>query len=319
MELHVTETTESKTIELSYPRAKIGEVLAAGFFDVFSVIVLGLLLMVGTLFGVQGNKTYQDVVANRQTIVIQSGLYVSDETGGAISILSSLQSDTTKTTAEKDVIFDSHLTAFFTDFIKEGDVYASYKKNAENNGSLMFDSDGNRTLTNADYDIPYFTWYSDIFTNNALNYLQTSATYVSVRNQIVRINVIAIFLTFFVSSLVFYLLFPLNFTRGKQTLGMKIAHLALLGPDAMSCSGKRFACHFLFSFFLIFWGSVFAFLIPFAISLTVLCCSKAHQRLADYVCNAYLVSTKDRIVYKDKLEYKDMAYKTEHDKDISLQ
>ena len=53
------EESKSETvIELDYPAVRLGRNFAGRFFDLFMFVVFGFVLMVPSLFIIQGNKTY---------------------------------------------------------------------------------------------------------------------------------------------------------------------------------------------------------------------------------------------------------------------
>jgi uncharacterized RDD family membrane protein YckC len=320
---------ESQVIQLDYTRASVGKILSAQLFDFFVMAVTGLLLLFGTLSGIQTNSSYKAIIASRNETLIASRLYTGDEET-ATKVLTSLDSEDTLTYNEKSQQLDDDMTYFFGTFIntemdgKGLETYHGFKAAATLSGETtkLFTDTFERALTNADYDAEYYAFYSNTYTEKAIGYLQLNKTYLQTRNRINLINLLGIVLTFVLSYIIYYFVFPLIFSRGKQTLGMKLTKIGRAAADGFSVSFGRFLCRFLFSFFLVFLGSLFAFLIPLAVSFTMLVVKKTHQDLSDYVCGVYVVDVDNSSLYKDIYEYRSFQRKREaaslENKDITL-
>lgn len=312
METPDTET-KSQVITLDYTRASLGKILSAQLFDFFVMAVTGLLLLFGTLSLIQTNSGYQAILASRNETLVASHLYETKD-DAVTKVLDTLTDDTTLTYNQKSQALDEDMTYFFTEFLKEPlegkglSTYQGFKAEAtlDDKTTKLFTADFSRALTNADYDATYYAFYSNTYTDKAIGYLQLDKTYLTTRNRINRINFLGIVLTFVLSYFIYYLLMPLIFSRGKQTLGMRLTKIGRVAADGFSCSTGRFLCRFLFSFILVFLGSIFAFLIPLAVSLTMLVVKKTHQDLSDYVCGVYVVSVEETFLYKDIYEYRNI-------------
>lgn len=315
-------TEETKTVKLSYEASTIGKTLSSGLFDFFVMAVVGFLLLFATLSIIQSNSSYKEIISSRNDILVSSELYYETD-DAPTKINESLDDNTEMTYNEKSTEIDNRLVYFFQTFLDgnpdtndsiKGKGYATYlalKADAKtSDDETMFSSDYQRILTNADYDDDYYTFYSDAV-DTATGYLQANPTYYKTRNQINKINLWGIILTFAFSYIIFYFIIPLCCSRGKRTLGMSITKLALVSSNGLSCTWERYIFHFLFNFAFLFFGSIFAFLIPLAISITMIIVRKDHRCLTDYVVGTYLVSSDQAIVYKDAIEYEGMKRKEE--------
>jgi uncharacterized RDD family membrane protein YckC len=310
----------SLPIKLSYVASTTGKTISAGLFDFFVMLVIGLVMLFGSLSILQTNSSYKEIVASRNEVLISSELYY-DSVDGPVKISTSLADNTDLTYNEKSQEMDTRLTYFFQVFLdgneKTSDsikgkgltTYLSLKAEANtDSGEKMFATDYSRLLTNSDYDDDYYSFYTGVV-KTAIGYLQANPDYLSSRNLINRLNLWTIILTIALSYIIFYLIISLCCTRGKRTLGMTLTKIGLVGKDGLSCSTSRYLCHFLFNFVFVFLGSIFAFLIPLAISLTMIIVRKDHRCLTDYVVNTFLVSTDEATIYKDEVEYRNLERK----------
>lgn len=322
MEQNNEQKNGKRVVELSYEAAKPSKVLAAGFFDIFVMIVTALLLLFFTFTIIQNNGSYNKALDQRVEVLYESHLY-QDKEGHPYRLDQLLRDDNDLSYNEKTSKLDAEIEYFFTRFIddnektdpsmrgKGAEIFKEYKRKAEDsNGTKLFDDSFNRTLTNADYDALYFNFYCDLM-DSAIGYLQVNSDYVKTRNFINNVNLWGIIATISFSYIIYYLILPLCFRRGKRTIGMMLMRISMVGADGMSCSWKRYLFHFFFSFIFLFFGSIFAFLIPLAISITMVFLRADHRRVNDYVVGTYLVNSDQALIYLDAAEYRGFERKAE--------
>ena len=319
MEKTITDN-KKEVVKISYEGSTIGKTLSSGLFDLFTLVVLVIIVLFGTLSLIQNDSRYKSILNERNDVLISSEVYV-DNDGTTAKINDYLSSKDDMTNNEKSEYIDNRLTYYYLEFIDNNEetsssmkgkgytAYLQYKaKGSLGDGTLLFTSDYKRALPNSDYDDEYYSFYSDAV-DTAIGYLQANSTYLRTRNTINRVNLWGIILTVFFCYLIIYLLFPLIFSRGKQTLGMRLTNLGLVQGDGLSLRLSRFLLRFLFDFVFIFCGSVLAFLIPFAITLTIIIVRKDHRSLTDYVLATYLVSIEQGGIYKDLPEFNNIERK----------
>jgi hypothetical protein len=300
---------EKIQMEINYQRAPLTRLFASGLFDIFVWLVLGLIMMAGTLNLIQTDSSYRSVVQKRNETLISSNLYVGTSSS-AVKLTTSLASDDQLTFNEKSQKLDGAMIYFFTSFIDEElsgkglSTYQSIKSEGkDSSGQALFDASYQRALTNPDYDQTYYTFYVDALDKKAINYLVLNKDYKETRDTINRTNIIGILVTFSLSFILVFYVVPLCFSRGKQTFGMKLSRLSLVDVSGLSCKTGRFTLLFLFRFFVVYLCSI-VFLIPLIVSVSFMCIGKAHQTLSDYVLNTYLVTNDDVTIYKNINEYK---------------
>ncbi len=296
---------ESEIQELYYERAKSTRRLSALLFDAFCCFALFFLLLLGTFPLLSSFSFVRDAKETREELGLNSGLYVQKE-GDTILLTDSLEEEDLDLD-EKSLLLDQCLTSFYQmeTFFPEGDplIYPEDKEEACSLDEKKMFEDGERILLNDDYDQEYYDFYEESFLV-ARGYLQKNKDYLQATRTTILSYAIGIVLTFLLPFPLFFLLFPLLFKRTRQTLGMKLTRIGLLGADGLALSTKKVILRFLFLFFVEVVLSLCSFLLPLFVSVGMLLLSKSHQSLHDYVCNTYCVSLEDVTIYLDKDEYR---------------
>ncbi len=312
---------EAKEITLTYESPSVMRILSTHFFDFFISIVFAFLLLIGTFAIIPNLPSYSNALKTRNEELLSSSLYLKN--GDEVTpLLNIVDGDSSLSYNEKSEKLDEAMNHFFTVYLKDdlptgGDIYLSLKAEATYNDERLFSEKGGRALTNPDYDEAYYSFYVETYQKKALGYLSYNRAYSSSRDSIIKTVSLSIALTFLFSFLIFYMLIPFCLSRGKRTLGMLINKTSLVGKNAFSCSKWRFLCHSLFEIVFVIFASVPSFLIPLAISITMIIVRKNdHQSLTDYVTGTYLISSKDKKVYKNVYEYLESERKANNGKMI---
>lgn len=305
---------EVQEYEINYKACSLSRLFACNFFDLFCVAILSLLILLPTLFIIQSTPSYISNLESRNSILIESKLYLKS-CDNVIKLIDSLENDTQLTYDEKSSKLDQAYSYFFTTFInleldnKGLETYQNIKIEAKYNNENLFNSNYERIFINSDYDKIYYDFYKDTY-STCIGYLPLNETYLSTRRYINIVNLANICSIIAFSFVIVYYVVPcFIFSRGKMTLGMKLTRLAMLDVNGLSCSWKRFTLRFLFVFFIEFIGSIFSFLIPIFISVAMNVFFKTKQGFADWIFNTYIVSSEDSLIYKSAFEYKRVSDK----------
>lgn len=296
---------ESEIQELFYERAKNTRRLSALLLDAFCCFATFFLLLLGTFPLLSALPLVREAEETRTTLGLRSGIYVREEEEEIL--LTDYLDEKEESLDEKSLLLDQTILAFYRDetFFPEGDpmIYEEDKENACSlDGRKMF-SDGERILVNDDYDLEYYNFYQESFLV-ARGYLQSNGTYRQATRTIILSYAVGIGVTFLLPFPFFFLLVPLLFRRTRQTLGMKLTRIGLLGADGLALGNSRVVVRFLFLFLVEVVLSLLSFLLPLFVSFGMMLFSKTHQSLHDYVCNTYCVSLEDATIYLDKAEYR---------------
>lgn len=306
---------EPEVIELNYQQLKVSRSIAYRCFDAFFWLLTSLILMIATLFIIQGNPIYQGMQKEIRNYEQTSRLYqeTKNEEGDTIwanSYIAYLNNDKLNYD-ERSYNLNQDLTFFFSSYVNEeleGNGMKTYldakleMKTKDN--QVMFDQDGNRILISDDYDVEYYEAYGSILQNKALGYLNLKGDYLQLKKNSTIWYLVGIALTLIIAYTIIYYLIPMIIcNRGKRTLGMVITKASLLSADGLSCKNSRYTLFFLFKLFIMLIGSFAALCIPLGVSITMILITKSHQSLAEYVLNVYSVSTESQTVYKNLSEF----------------
>lgn len=297
---------ENKTYKLTYNIPSFSKIIASYVFDIFSLILISVILLSISLFSMQETPSYKDNLDRRNSLLVESKLYVKKDS--IIQLSSYLEDDSSLTYNEKSEIYNENMLYFFTSFINDEinntglTTYNSFKKEGKYQNNFLFNDELERNYTSKDYDVVYYNFYKDLY-SKSLGYLVYDSTYIQTRNYMRMVYIVTFLVTISFSYFIVYLFIPLIFNLGKKTLGMKFTRLSLLGVNGFSLSISRFLLRFLLSYFLMFLGSIFGLLIPCIISITMSIYSKRRQSLLDYICNTYLIDSEDCLIFKNDVEY----------------
>ncbi|MCR4697770.1 MAG: RDD family protein [Bacilli bacterium] len=302
---------EQQVITLDYKGVTAGRAFSAHLFDFFSVILLGILILVGGIFTMQATPIYKDVISKQNEIQLNSHLYVQEEEDHIVMLSKQLNENNDLSYNEKNEIISNSLTYYFDDFLVNNstitnsvEVYTNYLTNCKtNDGKAMFDIERNRLVNESIYDQEYFNAYYTLFNAYAIGYLSYVDNYVELRSAYIWCFAITILICLSLSVLILLFVVPMIFSKGKRTFGMMLNQVGYVSFDGFSPSWKRFLLHFLFQWLLIYIASIFSFLIPLFISVAMIFFGKNHQSLTDYVTGCFMVNNSQDFIYKDYQDY----------------
>jgi len=304
-----------KHIDFEYERATNGRRIAAFLVDAFLSLVTGAILLILTIYLLSISPVLNNAISKKESIQLNSGLYEKSE-DQVLSLARYLEIDTTRTVKEKNDLSEERLTAFFSNPLyfenNEGietynDLKLSYTFGngeglfKEENGKVVKTYDSNSS-NYANYENYYWEFYSDAL-ENATGYLYNVEGYAGYNSTIILIDTFAIIGTFLFPFIIYCYLVPLINRRSRQTLGMMATRIGIIDGNGLAVKPLKLTLRFLFFYIFEVWGSLFAFLIPMAISIGFMVLKKSHQTLHDYIFNTYCVDLQEKTIYKDVFEY----------------
>ena len=304
-----------ETKELTYQTPLFSRIFFSSFLDLLLLFLLGSALLFGAHSILKATPPFQDTIAERETIQKDSKLYVPDEEG--VVLLSDYLQNQDITKKEKGVAYEEALDFFYGVFLPEHSIqdganaYQREKQAYNVNGLSLFDDEGNRLYSNPDYDEMYLAFFEDNYQTEALGYLERIPEYSEATRFLLFMELSAAGIAFSLAHAIVYLAIPLSFSRGKKTLGMKLAHLSSVGKNGFSISWKKQLLLWLFQFIFLFWGSILAFLLPLGITLTMQILRKDRQGVDQYVIGVYPVDDQERRIFKNAIEF--AAYECKKD------
>lgn len=299
-------------IDVEYTKAKISSRFLAFIVDIFILLFTTFIIFSFSNMAIQNMRFYTNLVDGREKLKTSSGLYLEDGT----MITTYMDSDTQqeynsnlqkknklssvlKTFYSNDVFFD--LTN--NDGLKE---YNERKTNAKHNDQSLFTFDLGEYLENNLDPVYFYDFYKDEVEYHAIQYLFNSNEYTNHTKTIFLILFIIFIVELIICYVVYFLVFPLTFLkRGRQTLGMKLFKISLISSNALNIKTNIFWLRFAFNLSIMLLLDLFAFLIPFILSVTMLYVTKTNQNLTNYVFNDYCVDSTNDDIYLNYFEYLD--------------
>ncbi len=294
----------------------------AFLIDMSLSLILGLAIGIGIVALVAQAPFYQTAVSTMDEIELRSGLYEENEEGETSSITELYavsEEEANPDYAAVDSLFATALEHFFSDpyFFPEGEGLTIYEGLKSGEGALIYEgNEGNGAYFRRDENgnlVPrlsseaMYSFYVEAIDGTAIPYISTAPAYIdasrttflSMGGSLLSSLFLGIFVPFFVP--------PLFFKRGRQTLGMKALKLAVLTAKAVPPTPGRTIARSLLFLFVEVLLSIFAFLIPILVSITMVMVRRDRQSFHDYVTGTYVVDCSDMPVF---LSYEDYAEKT---------
>lgn len=300
------ETSNTAEItEVEYPQAKLYKRWFAFFIDVFVMSFLGAVFYGLTALVTDHIPAYQSVSEERTRIQVDSGLYNADD----VLILTEM-SNSRETYESKKNYLSQQLDFYYQnkDFFSDDKAFLEYqnrKKNCQDEqGNLLFYLDGSLYKENGTgSDKAYYDFYYQEISDYAMPEMSALPEYSRVTKLVFRIHVIEAILCFAIGFVFSFCMMPFILKRGRQTLGMYLFKISLIGADALNVNGKTLVFRLLLLFFIGYVLDIFTVFIPLLVSLTMMHLSKRHQDFFDYVTNTYVIDSAKKTVYYDYYEY----------------
>lgn len=300
-----------KKIEVEYTKATIGKRLLASLVDFFCLFFIAFVIYSLSNMAYEKTSSYQGLLSTREEIKLESGLYTEDGT----LIVEYATSDTSFTSYEerKDYLSQKidafYLNEKFFD-LSNNTSKADYEERKleykTDDETFLFEEQDGKVVERNVKPEELFSFYSDEVNNYCLKYLFNSDGYSYTTRMIFIVSVVIFLISLIVSYTIFYLIFPLTFLkRGRQTLGMKLFNISLIGYNALNITTGKYVGRFFFNLLIMVILDFFSFLLPMIVSVSMMYFTKTNQNLTNYVFNDYAVDTKDDDVYLNYLEYLD--------------
>ncbi len=311
------EKQEEQVTEVEYTKAKLTSRWIAALVDFALFFVLAIILYGCTYWITSSIPGYTSQVELREQLQEESGIY-SD---GTTLISTTVTEDSTMSTYEQkrylsNVIDEFYLNETFFEYntyVEELDeTYTSYyiayqarkAEAVDDNGNNIFITENGILYVEDVYsDDLYVDFYVDEIESYCVNYLVVNEDYLNATQLIFNTSITELVLCAFTGFFLAYVVPPLIFKRGRQSLGMKVTHISLISAEALNVTTGKY---WLRSLWLILFGFVLvtvAFLIPLIVSVSMMHLSKRNQDFFDYISNTYVIDSSKQDVYLDYAEY----------------
>ncbi|MFA5421431.1 MAG: RDD family protein [Bacilli bacterium] len=307
---------DTNVIEVNYPKVKYSKRILAFLFDLLCIGVLSSLLLLGTRGIAERQPIYVESLETREELQGASRLYVknSDNEFDLITDYYAENTDYLEVNGE----CEAALVAFYANplFFDQGDpasglaLYNSQKigETAIPGDYFVYSGSEMQTIVpNPEYDAEKMNkFYIIAIEDVAYSYLNANPDYYEAS------RIILLFSNFFIlpvsvilSLIVFELVIPLIFSRGKQTLGRRIFHIGLVTNHALSPRAGRYLAKFAIFLFVEVIASLFTLGIPVLFTVSMFFFSKNNQTFADYMLGIYSVDIETNMVYTSLEDYED--------------
>lgn len=314
-----------KEINLEYTYPKIGRRIWARIVDFLLMILLFIISFICVRSIYINTDKYKNYEIRSEEIRLESGLYIRDNKK-IISVVTSTYNDTKTSYLKKNEYLEKAINNFLM-YLKNLDESSYLKVKGNYNESrlsstLTYGNDPlfikndegeiikNSSLTNLDSESKtveetyYDLFYTKYIESNCLGYLNTeNKEYYEINKYFGNMLIFVNFpISLFISSFLIYFVPPLIFSRGRQTLGMKIYHISFANKNLFSLSFKEWILKFIIFYFLEFLLSLFTFAIPLFISGTMMMFTKNKQNFNEYMLKIYEIDTEKDRLFKNKSE-----------------
>lgn len=310
---------EKPKVEVSYSKASLSKRMIASVIDLCLIFFTCIVLFTCFIYPIRNLPIYTKQIDIQNSLRIESNLYVDENT--TILNYASNDENLSNYSLKKDYL-SSKIEAFYANktFFSSNSEYLSYQERKleakSQDGLNLFKTENDNIVETNQKPEEYYNFYYSEIENYCFSYLFNCPSYGEATSTIFLIIVISLLIFLVVSFLIYIVILPTTcFKRGRQTIGMKMFKIALIGVDGMNVKLDRYLCRCLFTLSIMYFLDFFSFLIPLFISLGMMYISKTNQNLTDYVFNQYYIDCKDDDIYLDQGEY---FSKKENLKEISL-
>lgn len=305
---------EVKKQEIEFVKAKYTYRMFAFGADLLCMTILAIVLVILTQLIVTNVSGYKAIVSRLDTVQEKSHLYI-DNSGEWVSLPSYY--DTPETDEEynsTNAIFDSALTAFYSDsffFDQEDSESGMYFYNTQRIPSgkeysnLFVYDEGHNIVPSATASLKdLYTFYSKAITQDAVAYMMQNDDYMNASRDVTLIFVfVELLIPIVLSVTIFEFIIPVFDKHGKRTIGKRLFKIGVVDSRGLSPKLGRFTCRFLIFLFVEVILSIPALLIPFVISFSMFAFSKPSQSMHDYFCSTYVVDISQNYICKDEIDY----------------
>ena len=306
----------AQKVEIKYTFARFHRRVFANLLDFF----IFALVFVGLFLGCRGitmaTPAYQQNETSLMDTRVESGLYVRQNNGITVDVVSYLSIVEYKFDGYNKMVRSEEAIDHFVQFVEDHSgteaaktVMADYDKYRENKdwlyeGKPYFLRQGEAVVRNQECTLPYVDYFEKVYApyidSHCQGYLITLVPeYLNmVRAESYFLYFAELLPAYVVAPFIAYLMPMLIFRRGRMTFGKAMYRIGTVDKNLMVPSIGRTLARFF-----IFYGAEvllapFTFAIPFLVSASLMAFSRSHQGLPDYFLSLYEVDvTNDKIFF----------------------
>ncbi|MBO6280593.1 MAG: hypothetical protein J6M95_03330 [Bacilli bacterium] len=316
---------KKQKIEVIYKKAKLGKRMLAYFIDIGLFLLTTFILFSIVNVPVTNSGWFISKRNELTQLRNDSGLYIN-----GLVVTEYVKNDTEFPSyeAKKDELSTRinnfyNNTTYFSDLKVIHSQYDSRRLSAKNGSLNLFIKSGDEIIENSVNAELLYNFYKGEVENYTLGFLVQNPTYFYLVRFSFWVSVIEFISILIITFTIYYLVLPLTcFKRGRQTIGMKLEKIGIIGVTALNVPTGKFIGRFLFNFLVFVVLDFIGFLIPAIISITMMYFNKTNSNLTNYVFNDYAVDVTDKEIYLNELEREEASFKLQEisieNKDLRL-
>ena len=303
-------------MEVVFNKPKYRIRLFAFFFDLMCMSIVGLLLVFAMQAIMNNVPYYKQANNNINEIQLASGLYVERKDHTTKLMCDYYEVEKEEQYAEYGKMFDEALTSFYKNerFFdlsnpKSGLYLYNIEKIPEGQSESALFIYEDETKTNiiekssaSKKDL--YNFYSTVMAEKAMKYVINSDIYIkNTRTISISFIFVILLIPIVLSVMIFELVMPLIFRRGRKTLGKLVFKLSVVDARGLSPSLWRFLGRFAIFLILEVLVGILSFAIPLIVSFSMMVFTKTNQSFHDYVCGTYVVEAPMSSICMTENEY----------------
>ncbi|MGN1295143.1 MAG: RDD family protein [Bacilli bacterium] len=260
--------------KVEFKKAGILKRIIATTIDIFILLLtffIAFAFIVGPIFS--ATTTYDKVNEDYMNLLVDSSLYVKDESTNMLRVVSSS--------------YDEHLTYFYTNY---DDINNYYNLKEEQTTLFKYDEENGKYVeigTSEELN----SWYQQVTNDTITNVLAQLPEVKQLSNKINNYN-IAIVLVSIIPSAMLVIFLPSILGKYGETLGMRIFSLKAISIEKQPEPQKtQIIIRFCVFLFIELIGSFVAMLIPVIISFLMMLLSKNKTSISDVLSKTIIVDS----------------------------
>ena len=316
----------NKPTEVIYKKAGLGKRMFAHFIDVSFFILSSFILFSIINIPVTHSSWYKEKSNRLAELRNETGLYIDGQ--DIITYVENNEEYDSYTKRKDELssridIFYSNQT-YFKDLEDIQNKYDKRRLEAKDGDNYLFVM--NEGVVEESAIVSHeslYNFYKNEISNYSYGYFFNNPEYSSLVRFTFATGVVQFVCIIIVTYTIFFLIPPLTFyRRGRQTFGMKLAHIALISIRADNITSGKIVLRIVFNFFVFVPLNFVGFLIPTFVSITMMYTTKTNSSLTNYVFNDYMVDITDQKIYLNALEMEESKFKLQEmsieNKDLRL-
>ena len=307
--------------ELVYYRPKFWKRIFLGIFDAVICAFLSFGFFNASKAIANNHTPLKNDIVELDNLRLESGIYIDNSEFGRITdVVTYYNANTTMSQAAIKISLQRDINTFhifilektneenYKDVLKKYDDYRLNNKFQYSNSPYYVKDESGKVIQNPDVQIPSKNYVDDVlkpYVDEVCQGLliQKVPRVLELQKNLSNVLLfIEIPVSIGIAVIICYLIIPLTFLRGKQTIGRLCFRTGLVTKDVLMVPASTYILRFLIFFFLEVVVSVFTAGVPLFISISMMAFSKKKQTFHDYMLGIEEVDVENAKIFKNKQE-----------------